>query len=51
LQGFTGCGSHLHLLAGSPYGRDGSVSPEGDTFTSGTGRRKKAGISCTHVPV
>jgi hypothetical protein len=31
-QGFTTYGSYLYLLAGSQYGTDGSVSPDGNTF-------------------
>lgn len=31
-QGFTTFGSYLYLLAGSQYGANGSVSPDGNTF-------------------
>ncbi|WP_432137431.1 MULTISPECIES: phage baseplate protein [unclassified Streptomyces] len=31
-QGFASHGSHLYLLAGTQYGKDGSVSPYGNTF-------------------
>ncbi|MEU1408451.1 Tat pathway signal sequence domain protein [Streptomyces sp. NPDC005728] len=31
-QGFASYGSYLYLLAGSQYGKDGSVSPNGNTF-------------------
>ncbi|MFG2357576.1 hypothetical protein [Streptomyces sp. NPDC048521] len=56
-QGFASYGSHLYLLAGSAYGKDGSVSPDGNTcLTSGdwnTGalveqRLTKAGYTLLH---
>ncbi|MFD1831287.1 Tat pathway signal sequence domain protein [Streptomyces desertarenae] len=31
-QGFAAFGNHLYLLAGTQYGKDGSVSPDGNTF-------------------
>ncbi|WP_406169042.1 Tat pathway signal sequence domain protein [Streptomyces sp. NBC_00996] len=31
-QGFTSYGSYLYLLAGTAYGTDGSVSPDGNTY-------------------
>jgi hypothetical protein len=33
-QGFASLGSHLYLLAGTAYGTDGSVSPDGNTFVT-----------------
>jgi hypothetical protein len=31
-QGFASYGGYLYLLAGSAYGKDGSVSPDGNTY-------------------